>query len=128
MIADLKSSGVQVDVVDLNYDVIVRRNVRHLLRNINLHLDAGEMYALMGPSGKALSTHFFMSSHSLMHALTLIRVQFTNVRLQNPYKMLECLLPSHHRCRQKHTSRSVGKAQNDRHLVRGDPDQSAPNG
>jgi ATP-binding cassette, subfamily G (WHITE), member 2, PDR len=42
--------------VDVCYDVVVKKSVRHLLRNINLHFEPGEMCALMGPSGAGKST------------------------------------------------------------------------
>ena len=51
-----KSTGVQLDVVDVCYSVKIGGKVRHLLRNINLHLESGEMCALMGPSGAGKST------------------------------------------------------------------------
>ena len=44
-------------MVDVSYSISLGRGkVRHLLRNVNLHLEPGEMCALMGPSGAGKST------------------------------------------------------------------------
>ena len=43
--------GVEVDVKNLNYSVIVNKQTRKLLRDVTFHLEPGEMCALMGPSG-----------------------------------------------------------------------------
>jgi ABC-type multidrug transport system ATPase subunit len=48
--------GVEVDVKNLNYTVIVNKKERKLLRDCSFHLEPGEMCALMGPSGAGKST------------------------------------------------------------------------
>ncbi len=49
---EIVGDGVRIDVVDVSYSVTVNKNtVKHLLRNVNLRLDSGELCALMGPSG-----------------------------------------------------------------------------
>ncbi|CAM9157731.1 unnamed protein product [Ectocarpus fasciculatus] len=48
--------GVELDVKNLNYSVIVNKKTRQLLRDVTFHLEPGEMCALMGPSGAGKST------------------------------------------------------------------------
>jgi ABC-type multidrug transport system ATPase subunit len=43
--------GVQIDAMNLSYSVYFNRKRQALLRNVNFHLDPGDMCALMGPSG-----------------------------------------------------------------------------
>ncbi len=43
--------GVELDIKNLNYSVIIANKRRDLLRDVNFHLEPGEMCALMGPSG-----------------------------------------------------------------------------
>ena len=43
--------GVTIDVMDLSYSVLVNKTNKVLLRNINFNIAAGELTALMGPSG-----------------------------------------------------------------------------
>ena len=45
------AGGVQIDVLSLNYAVIIDGKKKNLLRNVSLHLAPGELVALMGPSG-----------------------------------------------------------------------------
>jgi ABC-type transport system involved in cytochrome bd biosynthesis fused ATPase/permease subunit len=57
-IADQSTSSetgeLQLDLHDVCYYVTVGDETRHLLSNVNLHLNAGEMTALMGPSGAGI--------------------------------------------------------------------------
>jgi ABC-type multidrug transport system fused ATPase/permease subunit len=43
--------GVCIDVVDLTYGVVKDKVVKRLLKNVSLSFKAGNMCALMGPSG-----------------------------------------------------------------------------
>lgn len=43
--------GVSIDIVDLTYGVTKDKVVKRLLKNVSLSFQAGEMCALMGPSG-----------------------------------------------------------------------------
>jgi ABC-type multidrug transport system fused ATPase/permease subunit len=45
------AKGVDVDVIDFSYSVQVNKQHKILLRNVSFHIEAGEMVALMGPSG-----------------------------------------------------------------------------
>ena len=49
--AQYSCSGIRVDVVDLSYNVIIKGKVKHLLQNVTLSIEPGDMVALMGPSG-----------------------------------------------------------------------------
>ncbi len=48
--------GVQIDVVDLSYSVLIGKTEKQLLFNVKMHVKPGEMTALMGPSGAGKST------------------------------------------------------------------------
>lgn len=43
--------GTQVDVVDLSYSVLVNKKSKQLLNGVSFSLEAGDMCAIMGPSG-----------------------------------------------------------------------------
>jgi ABC-type lipoprotein export system ATPase subunit len=48
MLDDLE---IKIDAVDLSYSVYFNGKRHALLKNINFHLNRGDMCALMGPSG-----------------------------------------------------------------------------
>jgi ABC-type glutathione transport system ATPase component len=52
--------GVQVDAVNLSYSIVVKKKRTVLLRNINFHVQAGDMCAVIGPSGAGKSFLFFI--------------------------------------------------------------------
>lgn len=50
-----KETGeLHLDLHDVCYYVTAGAETKHLLQNVNLHLGAGEMSALMGPSGAGI--------------------------------------------------------------------------
>ena len=42
---------LEIDLHNVSYSVTIGDTTKELLKNVNLHLGAGEMAALMGPSG-----------------------------------------------------------------------------
>ena len=50
-----KAAGVAIDCIDLSYSVLVNKTNKVLLRNVNFSIEAGELCALMGPSGAGTS-------------------------------------------------------------------------
>ena len=47
------SRGVQIDVINLSYKLKSNsQSSKYLLNNINMKVDAGDLVAIMGPSGK----------------------------------------------------------------------------
>ncbi len=49
--AKIMSSGVRIDVIDVSYYVKIKKEIKHLLKNVSLVIEPGDMVALMGPSG-----------------------------------------------------------------------------
>jgi ABC-type multidrug transport system fused ATPase/permease subunit len=42
---------LQLDLVNVSYNVVVGKTVKRLLLDVNLHVNAGDLCAVMGPSG-----------------------------------------------------------------------------
>ena len=47
----IPSNANKLDAVDLCYSVVVDGKLKRIVKNVNFGLEAGDMCALMGPSG-----------------------------------------------------------------------------
>lgn len=58
LLSDVESSSntgeLDIDLHNVCYNVTIGDQTKELLKNVNLHMGAGEMAALMGPSGAGI--------------------------------------------------------------------------